>query len=38
MPVGIVMLALNIPLFVMGIKYIGKRFFVRTLVGTMLFL
>jgi uncharacterized membrane-anchored protein YitT (DUF2179 family) len=36
MPVGIVMLALNIPLFVMGIKYIGKRFFVRTLVGTIL--
>ncbi len=36
LPVGIIMLALNIPLFVMGVKYIGKRFFVRTLVGTIL--
>lgn len=36
LPVGIVMLALNIPLFIIGMKYIGKRFIIRTLFGTIL--
>ncbi|HOJ11896.1 MAG TPA: YitT family protein [Clostridiales bacterium] len=35
-PVGIIMLILNIPLFIMGTKYIGKRFIVRTFFGTIL--
>jgi len=34
--VGVIMLALNAPLFLVGIKYIGKRFIVRTLLGTVL--
>jgi len=33
--VGIIMLILNIPLFLMGIKYIGGKFAVRTLFGTL---
>ncbi|WP_265445624.1 YitT family protein [Acetivibrio straminisolvens] len=35
-PVGIAMLVLNIPLFLMGIKLIGKRFIIKTLYGTIL--
>lgn len=34
--VGVTMLALNIPLFLAGIKFIGKRFIVRTLYSTVL--
>lgn len=34
-PVGLVMLALNIPLFLAGIWVIGLRFGVKTLVGTV---
>ncbi len=34
-PVGTIMLILNIPLFIFGMKYIGKRFIVRTLFSTI---
>jgi len=34
-PVGVTMFALNIPLFIAGVKYIGKKFIVKTLFGTM---
>jgi len=34
-PVGITMLVLNIPLFIFGYRYIGRRFIVRTLFGTV---
>ncbi|MCX7841730.1 MAG: YitT family protein [Clostridia bacterium] len=34
--VGIAMLALNIPLFIAGMRFIGRRFIVRTLFGTVL--
>lgn len=33
--VGLTMLLLNIPLFILGIKFIGGKFFVRTLFGTV---
>jgi uncharacterized membrane-anchored protein YitT (DUF2179 family) len=33
-PVGATMLALNIPLFILGIKQLGGRFGIRTLFGT----
>lgn len=36
LPVGIITLVLSIPLFIIGIKYIGRRFIVRTLFGTVL--
>lgn len=36
MPVGATMLALNVPLFAAGIKFIGRRFAVRTLFSTVL--
>lgn len=36
LPVGITMLALNIPLFILGMKFIGGRFIVRTLFSTVL--
>jgi len=35
-PVGTVMLIINIPLFIMGYKLIGKHFFIRTLYGTII--
>lgn len=35
LPVGIIMLILNVPLFVCGMKYIGGRFTVRTLFSTV---
>lgn len=35
-PVGTVMLFLNVPLFLFGMKYIGGKFVVRTLFGTFL--
>ncbi len=34
-PVGVTMLALNIPLFIGGIKFIGKKFAIRTLFSTI---
>ncbi|MDD4495492.1 MAG: YitT family protein [Eubacteriales bacterium] len=34
-PVGIIMLLLNLPLFLSGYKYIGRRFFVRTFFATI---
>jgi len=36
LPVGSFMLLLNIPLFISGIKFIGRKFIVRTLFGTIL--
>lgn len=36
-PLGITMLVLNIPLFILGIKLLGKRFGIRTLYGFVLF-
>ncbi|MGA1820919.1 MAG: YitT family protein [Thermoplasmatota archaeon] len=36
-PLGLTMLVLNIPLFVLGIKLLGKRFGIRTLYGFVLF-
>lgn len=33
---GLTMLVLNIPLFIIGVKYIGKKFIFKTLVGTVL--
>lgn len=35
-PVGVLMLIMNIPLFVIGYKYIGKSFLLRTIFGTAL--
>ena len=35
-PVGTVMLILNVPLFLFGMKFIGRRFTVRTLFSTIL--
>lgn len=35
-PVGISMIVFNIPLFILGIKYIGKMFIFRTFFGTIL--
>lgn len=35
-PVGVIILILNVPLFLGGMKLIGKRFFLRTLVSTIL--
>ena len=34
-PVGVIMLVLNIPLFIFGMKYIGGKFIVRTLFSTV---
>lgn len=34
-PVGVTMLALNIPLFVIGMRFIGGRFIIRTLFSTV---
>ncbi len=36
LPVGATMLAINIPLFLMGYKFIGRKFFIRTLYGTII--
>lgn len=34
--VGITMLVINIPLFLLGYKFIGKSFFIRTIYGTVI--
>jgi len=36
LPIGATMLAINVPLFLLGFKYIGRRFFIRTLYGTII--
>ena len=36
LPVGATMLVINIPLFLLGFKFVGKRFFFRTLYGTII--
>lgn len=36
-PIGATMLIFNIPLFIIGIKYLGKRFGARTLFGMIVF-
>ena len=35
LPVGTIMLLLNIPLFIFGMKFIGRKFIVRTLFSTI---
>ena len=35
-PVGIIMIILNVPIFIFGFKYLGKYFSVKTLFGTVL--
>jgi uncharacterized membrane-anchored protein YitT (DUF2179 family) len=37
LPVGLVILAVNIPLFIIGIKSVGGRFLIKTLLSTVLF-
>ncbi len=34
-PVGIIMLILNVPLVIFGLKYVGRKFIVRTLFSTL---
>ncbi|TYQ16774.1 UNVERIFIED_CONTAM: uncharacterized membrane-anchored protein YitT (DUF2179 family) [Acetivibrio alkalicellulosi] len=36
LPVGFIMLFFNIPLFILGIRFIGKKFVIKTLLGTIL--
>ena len=36
-PVGLTILAVNIPLFVLAYRYLGKRFFFHSLVGAIVF-
>lgn len=36
MPMGSLMLILNIPLFIVGIRYVGKKFIARTLFATVI--
>ncbi|WP_031342535.1 YitT family protein [Ruminiclostridium papyrosolvens] len=33
--IGITMLAINVPLFLMGYRFIGRKFFIRTVYGTV---
>jgi uncharacterized membrane-anchored protein YitT (DUF2179 family) len=35
-PVGLTMLVLNVPIFLLGVKQLGRQFGVRTVVGTVL--
>jgi len=35
LPVGITMLAINIPLFIAGMKFIGKKFILKSIVGSI---
>lgn len=35
-PVGVTMLVFNIPLFILGYRFIGKNFIIKTFVGTVL--
>lgn len=37
LPVGLTSLALNVPLFLIGLRYMGRRFAARSLVATVLF-
>lgn len=37
LPIGVTMLVFNIPLFLIGVKFLGKRFGVRTLIGMLVF-
>lgn len=36
LPIGVTMLVINVPLFLLGYKYIGKKFFIRTIYGTVI--
>ncbi len=36
LPIGTTMLVINIPLFLMGYKFIGRKFFIRTIYGTII--
>ena len=35
-PVGVTMLVFNIPLFILGYRFIGKKFILKTFFGTIL--
>jgi uncharacterized membrane-anchored protein YitT (DUF2179 family) len=35
-PVGVTMLIINIPLFILGIRFIGRRFIIKTLFATVI--
>jgi uncharacterized membrane-anchored protein YitT (DUF2179 family) len=37
LPIGLTMLIFNVPLFLLGVKYLGKQFGIRTIVGMILF-
>ncbi|MGC9336619.1 MAG: YitT family protein [Candidatus Cloacimonadia bacterium] len=37
MPIGATMLIFNVPLFLLGVKYLGKLFGIRTIIGMVLF-
>ncbi|MBN2255624.1 MAG: YitT family protein [Deltaproteobacteria bacterium] len=37
MPVGVLYFLLNIPLFVLGWKFVGRRFFIYSLIGMIIF-
>lgn len=37
LPIGITMLIFNVPLFLLGIKYLGRRFGIRTIIGMVFF-
>lgn len=37
LPIGLTMLVFNIPLFLLGVKFLGKRFGIRTLFGMLIF-
>jgi uncharacterized membrane-anchored protein YitT (DUF2179 family) len=37
LPLGITMLIMNIPLFLIGVRYLGKRFGIRTFYGFVIF-
>ena len=37
LPVGVLTFILNLPLFVIGYKYIGRQFILKTVIGTALF-
>ena len=37
LPIGLTMLVFNIPLFLLGVKFLGKRFGIRTLFGMLVY-
>ncbi len=37
LPLGVLMLIMNVPLFIIGVRMLGRRFGIRTLYGFMIF-